>query len=222
LDRNSVEEYVAFYKEFTYKVNLVDETFLSDRIQGKGVIIFEGAQGVLLDQNYGFFPYVTRGNTTQENIDALVGSHPYTKLGILRTFFTRHGAGPFPTECPLDTFCYDRKVIQRDHNKWGPWQQNFRLGYFDMALARYAIQRCQGIDALGLTWTDAFQQPAFVANYEEDNLQDLFKCTPMYTEAKSFPHFQHMLEAHLRITTKLYSHGPTAEDKIWKPSLLGL
>ena len=239
LDENSIDEYVELYRDFAYKVNPVDRNFLQGRIRSQGIILFEGAQGVLLDQNYGFFPHVTRGNTAAENIDDLVEGHPYTKLGLLRTFLTRHGAGPFPTECPESSLLfYDGKVLQRDHNHWGPWQENFRRGYFDLVLAEYAIRMCKGIDVLGLTWTDAFQQPSFVATgyrYRNETPFDrliraageatpdfLSDCTPVYEVVKSFPQFQNLLVTRLGTPIQLYSHGPTTDDKLWTPSLLGL
>ena len=224
---SGTEEYVERYQEFSYKVNLVGPSFLRDRIQGRGIILFEGAQGVLLDQNYGFFPHVTRSNTATENIDYLVEGHPYTKLGLLRTFLTRHGAGPFPTE---DFFL----KVRGDHNQWGPWQQSFRAGHFDLVLADYAIRMCRGIDALGLTWTDAFHESVVATNYNrggqevtklllgQASAEFLEECLPVYSSIKSFPYFQYLLETCLKVPIQLYSDGPTAEDKLWKPSLLGL
>jgi adenylosuccinate synthase len=76
------------------------------------VIVFEGAQGVLLDQNIGYFaPHVTWSKTTFANANHLLAGYQSTwrlygsnldveaqYIGVLRTYFTRHGAGPFPTE----------------------------------------------------------------------------------------------------------------------------
>lgn len=102
------------------------------------VAIFEGAQGVLLDRSYGFFPHVTPSRTTFVNAHALlkewqVDTHP-EHIGVLRAYATRHGAGPLPTEdAHLTTQLPD------PHNGSGPWQGPFRVGYFDAVLARYAL-----------------------------------------------------------------------------------
>jgi hypothetical protein len=103
-----------------------------------------------------------------------------------------------------------------------------------MVLAKYAIQACNGIDALGLTWTDLELAPGIATKYrfedrevtelrrEDATSEFVEKCHPLYSRVKSFPHFKHMLEEHLQVPIELYSHGRTAEDKLWKPSLLGL
>jgi adenylosuccinate synthase len=111
-------------------------------------VLMEGAQGVLLDEDYGFAPHNTWTKTTFDNgleIAKELELSP-VKIGVLRTYLTRHGAGPFPTE--------SSKYAYPDHNKQGDFQGNFRQGAFDFILANYAIRACNGIDELALTHTD--------------------------------------------------------------------
>lgn len=71
-------------------------------------VIFEGAQGLLLDENSGFFPHVTRSRTGMDNINILANLFGLTELDVVyvtRSYMTRHGAGPFPTEDP--NMCFD-------------------------------------------------------------------------------------------------------------------
>jgi adenylosuccinate synthase len=116
-------------------------------------VIFEGAQGVLLDEWYGFHPHTTWSTCTWANAEALLAAHesPHAayRLGVLRTCASRHGRGPFPTESrevpPLPT---------REHNVTGPWQGEFRDGWFDAVLSRYALRAAGAAHGLALTQLD--------------------------------------------------------------------
>jgi adenylosuccinate synthase len=129
-----------------------DET-LHDLLVGDEPVVFEGAQGVLLDEWVGFHPFTTWSTCTWQNAEELLhehGSpHPAFRLGVLRTYATRHGAGPFPTEArdlpPTRTV---------EHNSEGPWQGAFRSGWFDAVLARYALLAAGGAEGLALTHLD--------------------------------------------------------------------
>lgn len=119
----------------------------------EGVVIMEGAQGVLLDEWRGFHPHTTWSTCTFDNALELVrewGGEAY-RLGVVRSYATRHGAGPFPTE--------DRDLdFPEPHNRWGPWQEGFRLGWFDGVLLRYAVEACGGLDGLAVTHLDRVRQ----------------------------------------------------------------
>ena len=115
--------------------------------------VFEGAQGVLLDRDHGLFPYVTPSRTTLENAAALLDEWApaarRTRVGVLRAYATRHGAGPLPTQ--------DAELAARlpeRHNREDLWQGGFRVGWFDGLLARYALRTVGGVDALVLTCLD--------------------------------------------------------------------
>lgn len=112
--------------------------------------VFEGAQGVLLDEKHGQVPHNTWTNTTFENADTLldeVGVKNRTRIGCLRTYHTRHGAGPFPTENnSLD--------LPEPHNGTGEYQGAFRVGDFDSDAAKRAIEIVGWIDGLSLSHID--------------------------------------------------------------------
>jgi adenylosuccinate synthase len=133
-----------------------DDEALRGLLAGDDRVIFEGAQGVLLDEWVGFHPYTTWSTTTWENAEALLSEHasPHAayRLGVLRTYATRHGAGPFPTEDP-GLGDGDTRTT-REHNVHGPWQGAFRTGWLDAVLARYAVAAAGAADGLALTHLD--------------------------------------------------------------------
>lgn len=127
-------------------------------------MVFEGAQGVLLDEKHGTAPHNTWTNTTFENADTLlneVGVKDRTRIGCLRTYHTRHGAGPFPTENnSLD--------LPELHNGTGEYQGAFRVGSFDFMNARRAIDIVGGIDYLSLSHVDYLQRMGLKEDFAED------------------------------------------------------
>lgn len=118
-----------------------------------GDVIFEGAQGVLLDQTSGFAPHTTWSDCTfapqEAELDRWGWAHARRRIGVLRTYHVRHGPGPLPTETPA------LAVLPEPHNADGPWQGRFRRGFFDLALARHALEIVGGVDTLALTHLDA-------------------------------------------------------------------
>jgi adenylosuccinate synthase len=71
------------------------------------------------------------------------------RLGVVRTYTTRHGAGPLVTESATLT-----AMLLDAHNGAGPWQGAFRVGHFDAVAHRYAIEVAGGIDAVAVTHAD--------------------------------------------------------------------
>ncbi|TQM77816.1 adenylosuccinate synthase [Saccharothrix saharensis] len=148
-DGPSVDDLVSLYRDFAGAVRITtgDEV---GRLADRGRLVFEGAQGVLLDQWRGFHPHTTWSTVTPDNARDLLGHRPATVVGVTRTYQTRHGAGPFPTE--------DREVLARfpeRHNDTGRYQGAWRAGHLDAVLLRYAIDACGGVDALAVTHLDA-------------------------------------------------------------------
>ncbi|MFX0580716.1 adenylosuccinate synthetase [Nocardia nepalensis] len=143
-----IGDLVEMYREFAAAVRIVDDTELA-RLARRGRLIFEGAQGVLLDEWRGFHPHTTWSTVEPRNARALLAEidAPAHTLGVTRTYMTRHGAGPFPTED-------DTLTIPEPHNTTGPYQGPFRRGHLDPILLRYAIEVSGGIDGLALTHLD--------------------------------------------------------------------
>lgn len=142
---------------------------VAQRLQQTGTVLFEGAQGVLLDEWRGFHPYTTWSNISTAAVQAVAadaGLHQRIEnFGALRSYLTRHGNGPFPThDTGLDT-------LPERHNSGDGWQGEFRRGHPDALLLRYALAVVGKLDGLlvshldavarpnGLTWCDAYQAP---------------------------------------------------------------
>lgn len=130
-----LDHYVDVYAKLATAAQVVPEGAFVSTLRRQPVV-FEGAQGALLDQRYGTFPYCTRSTTTVANAEQLLrdAGHtgPITRHGLLRAYATRHGAGPFVTEST------DLSVPSCD-NVLGAWQGVFRTGWFDVVAARTAL-----------------------------------------------------------------------------------
>lgn len=120
-------------------------------------VVFEGAQGVLLDEWHGFHPHTTWSNCTFDNALALlrVAGHrgETTRIGVLRSYSTRHGEGPLPTERADFT-----EALPEAHNDGSGWQGRFRAGPLDLVLSRYALRACGGADLLAVTHLDRVRE----------------------------------------------------------------
>lgn len=153
-----VESYAQVLETFARRVRLVDSASWLRAAAARGQVVFEAAQGILLDEWVGFHPHTTWSTTTAANaLDLLAraGIDPadadnVLRLGVTRTYTTRHGAGPLVTHDPaLDALLPER------HNGTGRWQGAFRLGHLDLVALRYAVEAGGGVDALAVTHLDA-------------------------------------------------------------------
>ena len=126
---------------------------LATKRRQRARILFEGAQGVLLDVDHGTYPFVTSSNTVAGAAAAGAGLGPgalnYT-LGIVKAYTTRVGSGPFPTE--LQDEVGDR-LGTRGREFGTVTGRKRRCGWFDAALVRQSVQLA-GIDGIALTKLD--------------------------------------------------------------------
>jgi adenylosuccinate synthase len=116
-------------------------------------ILFEGAQGALLDVDHGTYPYVTSSNTVAANAATGSGLGPRAigyVLGIAKAYTTRVGGGPFPTELDNEI---GRRIGQRGNEFGTNTGRPRRCGWFDAVLVRQCI-RTSGIDGIALTKLD--------------------------------------------------------------------
>ena len=116
-------------------------------------ILFEGAQGAMLDIDHGTYPYVTSSNTVAGQAAIGSGLGPNSigyVLGITKAYTTRVGEGPFPTELFDDT---GRRLGERGREFGTVTGRPRRCGWFDAALVRQTIRTC-GIDGIALTKLD--------------------------------------------------------------------
>jgi adenylosuccinate synthase len=133
-------------------------------------ILFEGAQGALLDIDHGTYPYVTSSNTIAAQAATGSGIGPRAigyVLGIAKAYTTRVGSGPFPTELDDDI---GTRLGERGHEFGTVTGRKRRCGWFDAVLVR---QMCQvsGIDGIALTKLDVldgFEEIKVCVGYELD------------------------------------------------------
>lgn len=137
--RSLVEEWIDLVGSL--EVAMAEDVF-------RETVVFEGAQGVLLDEWRGFHPHTTWSTCTFDNALALLLGYAgeVVRLGVLRSYMTRHGNGPLPTEVDLG--------LEEPDNRTGPWQGAFRTGWADAVLGRYALACCGGVDGLAITHLD--------------------------------------------------------------------
>ena len=161
----------------------------------KKKILFEGAQGILLDVDHGTYPFVTSSNTVAANAATGSGCGPNTihyVLGITKAYTTRVGEGPFPTELN------DKigKLLGSRGKEFGTvTSRKRRCGWFDGVLVRQAI-KISGIDGIALTKLDVLDELEKIkicVQYELDGkkidylpaaVEDQIKIKPIY---KTFP-----------------------------------
>jgi adenylosuccinate synthase len=137
-------------------------------------ILFEGAQGALLDIDHGTYPYVTSSNTVAANAATGSGLGPRAigyVLGIAKAYTTRVGGGPFPTELDDEI---GRRIGQRGNEFGTNTGRPRRCGWFDAVLLRQCI-KISGIDGIALTKLDildGFEEIKVCTHYRLDG-QDI-------------------------------------------------
>ncbi len=229
------------YQEWSRMVNIVRSTDLKTMIGDHDQVIFEGAQGVLLDQDWGFHPYTTWSTTTHEHaltllrevssvkdelsLPAVPGTLDVVRLGVIRAVTTRHGPGPHPTE---DTEL--SASWAEPHNIDGPWQGAFRVGPLDLMAHNYAVRVCGGVDQVVVTHLDRAPRWRYCDGYEgmvkiplgrrgdrefqeRELTQKLQQVDKVYLNAADEDELLAAIEKALGAPVTIASHGPTAEDK---------
>jgi adenylosuccinate synthase len=161
----------------------------------KKKILFEGAQGILLDVDHGTYPYVTSSNTVASSAATGTGCGPNSinyVLGITKAYTTRVGEGPFPTELTDDI---GEQLGTRGKEFGTVTSRKRRCGWFDGVLVRQTI-KISGIDGIALTKLDvldALDEIKMCIEYELDGkkidylpaaVEDQLKIKPVY---KTFP-----------------------------------
>jgi len=136
------------------KPYLIDTSlFINMGIQQGAKILFEGAQGTLLDIDHGTYPYVTSSNTTAGGVCTGAGVGPTVVgqvVGVSKAYVTRVGGGPFPTEAFDDE---GQMMRDRGHEYGATTGRPRRCGWFDAPAVRYAA-RINGFSSIALTKLD--------------------------------------------------------------------
>ena len=153
----------------------------------KKIILFEGAQGVLLDVDHGTYPFVTSSNTVAGEASAGTGCGPNTInyiLGIVKAYTTRVGEGPFPTELKNEI---GNKIGRRGKEFGTVTNRKRRCGWFDAVLVK---QSCaiSGINGIALTKIDVL-----------DEFKNLYICVAYRLNGKKIDYFPSSLHDQIRV-----------------------
>jgi adenylosuccinate synthase len=165
--------------------------FLLDAVEADKRVLFEGAQGALLDIDHGTFPFVTSSNSSGVGVSAgsgVPGRYITKVIGIIKAYSTRVGGGPFPTEQDNET----GEHIRRRGNEYGTvTKRPRRCGWFDAVAVRYT-SRLSGVDVLSVMLLDVLSELAelkICTAYELDgqritdfpsHVDDLRRVVPVY------------------------------------------
>jgi adenylosuccinate synthase len=187
------QEYGQLLKKYLMDVSL----YLNQAIKEDKKILFEGAQGTLLDVDHGTFPYVTSSHPIAGGACVGTGVGP-TKIdkviGITKAYTTRVGRGPLPTEMQGEMEEYIR---QKGREFGATTGRPRRCGWFDAVVVKYAV-RINGMDSVALTKIDVLSdldKIKICTSYKSDgkvikefpaSLETLQKCIPVYEEMKGW------------------------------------
>lgn len=217
------------------------ELLIADAMQKRKKILFEGAHGVLLDNTFGTYPFVTSSYTIASGVSAGSGVGPSRighTLGVVKAYTTRVGGGPFPTE-ESEAFL-DHTIAREIGTTTG---RKRRIGWFDACLVRYAIA-LSGIDSLALMKLDILDSAKEIKICTGYQFQDkviqtppptaeaLEKVKPIYevvpgwqtstTQAQSLKdlpkaarHYLDRLETVLNVPFSLISVGPARHQTLF-------
>ena len=146
------EEYLVYAERI--KPHIAETSVIINRaLDADQWVLFEGAQGALLDLDHGTYPFVTSSSPTAGGACTGVGVGPRRidrVLGIAKAYITRVGSGPFPTELDDET---GRHLIEVGHEYGTTTGRERRAGWFDGLIARYAVQ-INGLTDLVITKLD--------------------------------------------------------------------
>lgn len=204
-DLPKVDEVAKNYWDFVTRVNIVE-----DATHHAKDVIFEGSQGILLDETWGFHPHTTWSNL----IPNIWGN--VRVIGCTRTYATRHGPGPFPSEASLKmTEC---------HNPTGRYQGAFRVGHLDLTLLNYAIDvlRACSINDISLAINHLDESPQELHRnlvdlsgmFEDPSLETSERLGRLLAKTRSIKERDFSLKALHDTPVHVTGHGPTWRDRI--------
>ena len=194
--KNVFDELISISDEILpYKARV--SSILSDARKSGKRILFEGAQGVMLDIDHGTYPFVTSSNTISPTALSGVGQNIKALnfvLGITKAYTTRVGEGPFPTEQENEI---GEELGKKGHEFGTNTGRKRRCGWIDAVMVRHAIE-VGGIDGIALTKLDVldgFETIKICTSYELngeriDHLpiasEDQFKVVPIYEDVNGW------------------------------------
>lgn len=244
IDFPSVEEEVErLFKLGQSMKDYVCDTFSlidSSLSQGKR-ILYEGAQGILLDVDYGTYPYVTSSSTAASGIynGAGIPGHKLEEvIGVAKAYTTRVGEGPFPTEL----FDEIGNTIQAKGNEIGATTgRKRRCGWLDIPLLRYSI-KCSQLTSIALTKLDilsnlselkicyAYEVNGKIVDCAYPGI-NLYNAKPLLKEFRPFKddftgknsseldQYMSFIQEALGIPVSIYAYGPDRNQIVFKKNL---
>ncbi|MGD0898915.1 MAG: adenylosuccinate synthase [Thermoguttaceae bacterium] len=165
--------------------------YLLDAVEAGKRLLFEGAQGALLDIDHGTFPFVTSSNSSGVGVSSgsgVPGRHINRVVGVVKAYCTRVGGGPFPTE---QDNAIGQQIRDRGREYGTVTRRPRRCGWFDAVAARYTV-RLSGVDRLAVMLLDVLSTLAEVricVAYDLDgqrltrfpaHVEDLRRVEPIY------------------------------------------
>ncbi len=156
-DRDYLLNHLLSYKERLIPLLCDTSTLLLEAIKEKKNILFEGAQGALLDVDFGTYPYTTSSNTSVGGIFTGLGIPPvalHETIGIAKAYNTRVGNGPFPTE---ETGQIGEGLRKRGNEFGATTGRPRRCGWLDLVALKYTT-RINGANKLALTKLDVLDE----------------------------------------------------------------
>ena len=203
-----------------------------DKLRAQGSrILFEGAQGVMLDVDHGTYPFVTSSNTVAGQAAAGAGTGPTSinyVLGITKAYTTRVGSGPFPTELLDET---GQTLGERGHEFGVVTGRKRRCGWFDSIMVKQAI-KTSGITGIALTKMDVldgFETLKVCDGYElEGSRIDYFPSSskhqaavkPLYREIEGWAESTHGARSWAELPSNAVKYIRQIEELIEAPVAL--
>ncbi len=200
------EEIIADYMRYRERLKgYVDDTTVTvyEAIKEGKDVLFEGAQGTLLDLDIGTYPYVTSSHpvTGGACIGAGIGPTMIDEcIGVMKGYVTRVGKGPFPTEL-LDEI--GERIRQEGHEFGTTTGRPRRCGWFDAVIGEFAV-RTSGLTQIALNKIDVlkdlesikicigYELDGEVIKYFPASLEDLERCKPVYEELQGWGDISHI------------------------------
>ena len=197
LDVDAIVEEYRIYSERLAKFVRDTTPMIYDALKANKNVLFEGAQGTLLDLDMGTYPYVTSSHPVAGGVCIGSGVGPTAineVVGICKGYTTRVGKGPFPTELDDEIGEYIRQKGAEFGTTTG---RPRRTGWFDAVIARYTV-RVNGLTSIVINKIDPLMglpKIKLCVGYEMDgkitrdfpaDLDDLARCTPVYEEFDGF------------------------------------
>lgn len=226
---SSFQVIVDEMKRFRRQVFILDHGQVLEMLQKRDTV-FEGAQGVLLDEDWGFHPYTTWSHTTllhAEELATEAGLNVTQRLGIIRSYMTRHGAGPLTGEIHPEVAAF--KKLTEAHNDTNEWQQHWRVAPADLTAWNYAVRKCPGLDTLAITHMDKVDtsrwdiQDSYSLDHFDRIKPDDFAAREhattrmMQVTNRVYAVMSHavldVISTGLRLPVYVTSHGPKSGDK---------